>query len=97
MNGAHKAVIETVRYCMKQENKWIKTWKYREFQQDVYTKWALREILNILIKRQDQPPLQVLEEFKEQMDEYACSGDSKYNYMFSVAYDTAQWVIDLLL
>lgn len=66
------------------------------FRQQSYTRWALQEILRRLETDRVTPPLIVIEEFADEMDRYSCCNPYT-SYIFSVAKDTAQWIIDKLI
>lgn len=51
---------------------------------------------NSLNKRKNTPPLIIIERFRDQMDDYSCR-NIHTSYMFSVAKDMAEWIIDLLI
>ncbi len=65
------------------------------FEQRCYQEWAVKEVLRA-IETSDLPPYMVAEEFAEKMDEYACLKE-RTSFMFSVAHDTAEWIIEILL
>ena len=64
--------------------------------QRIYSRWAAEEVLGYVIYRKDIPPTQAVEEFMHKMDSYA-SLNSKNSYIFSVAYDIAADILDLLI
>lgn len=96
MTEATGRAIETVRHCLR--GSLTATAKRRNYSllQESYSKWAAREILVRLIKEKETPPLVVIEQFRDKMDEYSCR-NLNTSYMFSVAKDTAEWIIDLLI
>ena len=61
-----------------------------DFKQRSYSKWAADEILRSLYENCCIPPLVVVEKFRDKMKHY-----SQFNVIFSVAYDTAQDIIEL--
>lgn len=65
------------------------------FKQQSYQSWAAVELINKLMKDY-RHPIRVVEEFKDEMDELACS-KIKDRFMFSVAYDVANDILDLIL
>ena len=65
------------------------------FEERSYQKWAVDEVLRA-IEKSNLPPLMVAEAFSHKMDEYACMKESS-SWMFSVAHDTAEWIVNLLL
>jgi hypothetical protein len=88
--------IKTVQYCLRSYLKNIARCKGYNLKQESYSYWAAEEILLKLISNPDIPPLIVIEQFRDQMSEY--SGKNRYtSCIFSVAKDTAEWIIDLLI
>lgn len=67
-----------------------------DFAQESYSRWAAKELIACLEKNPTTPPLLVIEEFRDKMDRYACQNKDS-SYIFSVAYDMAEYIIDLLL
>ncbi len=61
-----------------------------DFKQRSYSKWTADEILRSLYENHFTPPLVVIENFKDKMKCY-----SQFNIIFSIAYDTAQDIIEL--
>lgn len=68
----------------------------RYFQYISYSKWTANELLNMVRNQKDIPPTIIVEDFIKKLDRYSCQ-DSNTSYMFSVAKDTAENVLDLLL
>lgn len=65
---------------------------------DSYSRWAIKELIDYILSNSDRYVLDVVEEFRNKMDDYASyakSGDA--NFMFSVAYDVATVVLDTLI
>ena len=63
-----------------------------------YRKWAMDELRLYLLIRSDQNPIERIEEFRYQMDIAATSAKTdSCNFMFSIAYDVASDVLDVLL
>lgn len=63
-----------------------------------YKYQAANDILNYLNNHRDWEPLNAIEEFRYTMDTLAtATKSSKKNYMFSVAYDVATDILDMLL
>jgi hypothetical protein len=88
--------LETVRYCLRKAIKSTADLRGYSHMQESYSRWAAREILVMLEKNRDTPPLILIEQFRDRMDEYSCM--NKYtSYRFSVAKDMAEWIVDLLL
>ena len=73
----------------------IDGWRTAYLSQRSYAKTAAQDILELL-RDTDQPPLVVIEAYRDKMDEYACL--NKFgSIMFSVAHDTAENIIDSLI
>lgn len=88
--------IEMVRHCLKESISIAGKRRNYSSAQESYSRWAIREIMVCLIKEKTTPPLIVIEQFRDQMDDYSCR-NMHTSYMFSVAKDTAEWIIDLLI
>lgn len=73
-----------------------KRWQFQLFQQESYSIWAANELLNELRKNKTDPPLVVMEEFRDRMDAYSCK-NKETSFIFSVAKDTTEVLIDILL
>ena len=71
-------------------------YKKSRFEQATYSKWAANEVLGYVKYRKDISPIQAVEEFINKMDDYACEV-GRSSYIFSVAYDIAMDILDLLL
>lgn len=96
MNGPTKRVIEMVKEYLQYYLGDIRRFKRKEFKQACYSKWAAQEILRRLIVDDETPPLIVLEEFRDKMDQYSLINQQS-SEIFSVAKDTAEYFIDLVL
>lgn len=88
--------IEIVDYCLRKTLTTTAKWRDYSLAQESYSRWAAREILIRLIREKNTPPLIVIERFRDQMDDYSCRNPYT-SYMFSVAKDMAEWIIDLLI
>lgn len=67
-----------------------------EFKQHSYTKWAHREILDYIYAHKELSKMEAIEQFRRMMSDMACNAKSSdANFMFSVAYDTASYILDL--
>lgn len=66
--------------------------KYQSFRAS-----GLNEIIKYLKERMDKNPISSIEEFRNMMGDFACGGSDSANFMFSVYYDTATDVLDMLL
>ena len=60
-----------------------------------YKKWAMDEIL-CAIETSDSAPTTAVERFAALIDHYACQKHPS-SYIFSIAYDMAIWVLDILI
>ncbi len=65
------------------------------FDQLSYHNWAVEEIIQE-IEKSDMPPMLVVEEFINKMDDYSCN-NRKNSRMFSIAKDAGEWVLDVLI
>lgn len=65
------------------------------FKQESYSRWAAYELI-VRLKDRSKPPTMIVEDFIRTMDSYSCvSQDS--SFIFSVAKDTAEYILDLIL
>lgn len=96
MSESTDRAIETVSYCLRKSLTTTAKWRDYSLAQESYSRWAAREILIRLIKEKNTPPLIIIERFRDQMDDYSCR-NIHTSYMFSVAKDMAEWIIDLLI
>lgn len=95
-NSANEIAISIVKDC-------IKDLEYGLSQCDclddasntqiIYSDIGARQILELLEKNTKTPPLWVIEEYRDQMDEYMYM-NSAGSYMFSVFHDIAEHIID---
>lgn len=96
MNTPNKIVIQIVQeYIEKNHSDICIRYEYG-FEESCYSKWAAKEILNILRKKDTVPPLILLEDFMWQMKEYSILND-KNSFIFLIAYKTTEYFIDLIL
>ena len=70
-------------------------WKKELFEQKVYTKWAIKEIIRE-VYNSDKPILEVVEDFVNYMNEYSMK-NQKTSRIFSIAYDAAMDLYDQML
>lgn len=69
-----------------------------EFEYKSYQHSALEEIKRYLIKHNKEDPIKTLEDFRCQVDCFACeTKNPTANFMFSVYYDVTTDVLDTLL
>lgn len=66
------------------------------FKQKCYSKWAIKQMADDLARYPNIPPLTIIEEFRNQMDEFSCLNPHS-SFQFSCAKDMAERVIDLLI
>lgn len=71
-------------------------WQKKEFQYESFSIWAAKELLVEVSKKEDLPPLYVMENFREKMNDYACLNKAN-SFIFSVANDTVNYLIDQLI
>lgn len=72
--------------------------KRGEFEYESYKYSGIDEIKLYLMKHKGEDPIQAVENFRYMMDEFACKATtSSANFMFSVYYDVATDVLDVLL
>lgn len=68
------------------------------FEYASYGRSAIKEIKKYLIEHKDESPISALEDFRHQMDCFACNTkDGNTNFMFSIYYDVATTVLDMFL
>lgn len=66
------------------------------FERLSFSKWAAMELLDILEKRKDLPPLIVMEDFQRDMEK--CSLSNPYtSWIFSIACDVTENIIKELI
>lgn len=69
-----------------------------EFEYNSYKKSALDEIKIYLINHKKEHPVKTIEDFRNMMDDFACQATTgSANFMFSVYYDAATDILDILL
>ena len=71
-------------------------WPHSNFKQLSYSRWAAKEVLKYVKEHDSIPPIVAIEEFIRKMDKYSCM-NSNSSYMFSVAHDIAEDILDLFL
>lgn len=68
------------------------------FMQQSYRRSAMDEIKFYLMEHKNEDPIQVIENFCNMMDKFSCNAKNKnISFMFSVYYDVANDVLDVLL
>lgn len=69
-----------------------------EFNYESYRHSAIIEIIDILINYKHINPITLVEEFRDMMDDFACNAKTvSANFMFSVYYDVATDILDVLI
>lgn len=69
-----------------------------EFKCQSYQHAAIEEIKLYLLEHKNQDPLSAIEDFRYQVDCFACEAqDGDTNFMFSIYYDVATDILDILL
>lgn len=97
--GARQAIYEQY---IKEPFKHRKPY-YREEEYELlfYNKMVAIDILNEMSKRPDVPPLTIVIEYRDKMETYWTKAGEKGGWhginMFSIMYDTANDIIDLLI
>lgn len=71
-------------------------WQKYSFKQNSYAKWAANELLECIRNRPTTSVIVTIEDFIRKMDRYSCM-NLKNSYMFSVAHDTAEDILDIFL
>ena len=73
----------------------INYWHSSYLAQRSYAKTAAYEILDLL-RNSSEPPLVIIEEYRDKMNEFACL-NAFTSFMFSVMADTAENIIDAIM
>lgn len=69
-----------------------------EFEQQSYARSAMDEICFYLMEHENENPITAMENFRHIVDCFACkTKNGEINFMFSVYYDVASDVLDVLL
>jgi hypothetical protein len=63
-----------------------------KFKQDSYSLWAAYEILHRVETCRDRRPIEIVDDFRQEMDELACENHHT-SWIFSVAYDVAEDIL----
>ena len=72
--------------------------KRAEFEQQSYARSAMNEICFYLMEHENENPITAVENFRYMVDAFACeTKNGEANFMFSVYYDVASDVLDVLL
>lgn len=67
------------------------------FRLESYQSWAIRELLEYMYERQDQPVIETIEEFRAIMSDYGAKAHcDEQNFIFCSAYDAVSCVLDVL-
>lgn len=69
-----------------------------DFEYQSYKRSAIDEIKFYLMEHQDQNPVDAIEDFRHMIDHFACNAHSgSANFMFSIYYDVATDVLDVIV
>lgn len=72
--------------------------KKSKFEKQSYSYSALNEIKFYIMEHENKDPILLLEEFRYQMDRFVyCSETSEAQFMFSIYYEVATDILDVLL
>lgn len=93
---SNESVKNMIRWYIRENENHQYLWQTDEYKQEVYSLWAARELLNELRKNRSNPPLIVMENFRDKMDRYSCINPST-SFIFSVAKDTTEIFIDMII
>lgn len=93
---SNESVKNMIRWYIRENENHQYLWQTDEYKQEVYSLWAARELLNELRKNRSNPPLIVMENFRDKMDRYSCMNPST-SFIFSVAKDTIEMFIDMII
>lgn len=96
MNKPYDSAVLVIQEYLQNSLEHISLMRGYSFAQISYSRWAAMELLKYLKEREALPPLVVIEEFQDKMDKWSCMS-RKSGYVFSVACDMAQNIIDQLL
>ena len=92
----NKSVISVIQSYIVKLNKPTHNWRSSRFEQSSYTRWAAKEVLRYVKEHNTIPPVMAIEEFVRKMDAYSCM-NKHTSYMFSVAHDVAEDILDIFL
>lgn len=93
---SNESVKNMIRWYIRENENHQYLWQTDEYKQEVYSLWAARELLNELRKNKSNPPLIVMENFRDKMDRYSCVNPAT-SFIFSVAKDTIEMFIDMII
>ena len=80
------------------EEQWVepsKTWPRYWFDKNSYSRWAASEILDLLRRRGESTPSEVVSDFANRMDDYSCYNETS-RYIFSIAHEAATDILDVV-
>lgn len=96
MESPTDRAIYIIQYCLDKLLKEI-TYQYGySLEQESYSRWAAKELLSHLRENPTIPPLLIIEEFRDQMDEYS-KVNPDTSLIFASGRDLAEWIINLLI
>lgn len=97
METLNQKVIKMVKgYLQELDSYPIPHWNSSELEYYSYSKSTLNDILERLRMDRTSPPLQVVMEYRDMMDKYACK-NPEGSFMFSLAYDVTENIIDEII
>ena len=91
-----EAIIVLQEYLADHEKPGRYSWRKDYFEQRSYSRWATKELIRRVQIKKKTPPIMVIEDFIQEMDNYSCKKPSS-SFMFSVAKDTAEDIYDIFL
>lgn len=99
MKTLREETIELIQNDLQNlENNPAPYWKESEMEYQSYTKSALNDILTLLNTDSSVLPLDAVMEYRKKMDDFACLSKSPdSSFIFSLAYDVAEYVIDEMI
>lgn len=94
-------VVNVIRMLEEELETWYPhptcKWRLEKAKLISYRRWAMESIIDWVWRNRENPPIIVMEEFLQMMDDAACEAtEMDQNIMFSTAYDVAMDVYDML-
>lgn len=101
INELNKEAILVIReYLADHDKPGRYFWRKEFFEQYSYSKWACKELISRIQTREDSRPIDIIEEFIDEMDKYSYQVGLRAftgSFTFSVAKDTAEDILDVFL
>ena len=97
MKTVNREIIELIQKDLyRMEKNRVPYWKRSEFEYYTYTKSTLEDIIELLEEDKTTSPFEIVCEYRSKMDRFACNDNINPDnrFMFSLAYDVAEYVID---